>query len=540
MNIQAARFNRPKFLISVLAVAVLVVATLAIAMTGSAQAQTPNNTDNPPQPCGPGAGTAFMEEPHEITTGHFYLFDAYWQDTTGGQSVGENTGVLHTNLCPPKVVTTTKTEGRKTETVTSLTDSGLDIDEAIIHVLDTYKATVVSGAATGAQISTAEYDELDKYASAGDAVWWLRLDDPDTKHHNEKSDLALGFSTVRFSDEDWATEDGSAAFIYKFEFVRYPGSDSGEHPEFLAYNAPLADDGQLQPVWDSANAGVGTLTMTPGQLEYLQWVFTKPGTYEISAQLVGYVRQRGSPPSGVGKEWMPISENETESSEVKRYVIHVGDTLVEEEPPLFGFNLSVPENSAAGTEVSDPISVFQAESGELEYSLSGEGSDQFALVMDTSTNPRTVQIVVANGAHLDYEAKRIYDLTLNVTDNVDHESNPDPTIDDVLAVRITLEDIPTTAVIHVSNPNPVAGDTVTFTAKLTDFGEGQTLFYEFASENRHGIATGYSSYQLRHNGHFVDVVTLNVSYHLVPGDVNSDVVEIDAEPVTVTWTDPNS
>ena len=65
-------------------------------------------TYDDPQPCGPGAGAAFMQEPHEIKTGHYALFDAYWRTIKKGvQAKGvqaedvPGVGVLHTNLCPP-------------------------------------------------------------------------------------------------------------------------------------------------------------------------------------------------------------------------------------------------------------------------------------------------------------------------------------------------------------------------------------------------------------------------------------------------------
>ena len=47
-----------------------------------------------------------MEEPHEVRTGHYALFDAYWR-ITGRSLDGDSpdTGVLYMNECPPKMVT---------------------------------------------------------------------------------------------------------------------------------------------------------------------------------------------------------------------------------------------------------------------------------------------------------------------------------------------------------------------------------------------------------------------------------------------------
>ena len=91
------------------AVAALVFALLAVTFAASpGQAQTPDNDYDDPQPCGPGAGTAFMEEPHEVTEGHFALFDAYWRTrpppSTPTVADTASVGVLHTNECPPLMV----------------------------------------------------------------------------------------------------------------------------------------------------------------------------------------------------------------------------------------------------------------------------------------------------------------------------------------------------------------------------------------------------------------------------------------------------
>ena len=183
MNILNKRPKQISFYAAGLALSALAVALLAVTIAaGTAQAQTPDNTYPDPQPCGPGAGTAFMEEPHEVTTGHFALFDAYWQWTHQSTiDKPENEGVLHTNECPPLMVETTKRIGSKTVTETTRSASNIDIGEAIMHVLEKHKATVVATNAeiTKGKLSLEEYPDVKKHASAGDKVWWLQLDDPD-------------------------------------------------------------------------------------------------------------------------------------------------------------------------------------------------------------------------------------------------------------------------------------------------------------------------------------------------------------------------
>ena len=448
---------------AMLAMAALVITLLAVTFaTGPAQAQDSGNNYPNPQPCGPGAATAFQPEPHEVTVGHFALFDAYWEWT----NKNPNEGIMHTNHCPPLMVETTQIDPVTEEETLTLTRSvsNIDIEEAIFHVLDKHKATVVAtnAEATRGQLSLEEYPKVKEAAPAGSQVWWLRLDDPDT-NADDTSDLTLGFSTALFDPIYW-----KFPMRYKFEVERYPGEDSSDPPHFFAYEAPLGDNEKATLVWSSIRPDIDDddMKLDPGQYRALQWVFTEPGTYVLSVHLQGYVRQNRL--AGAGEDWKPISSNVTETSEVKRYVIQVGDKLDEMEPPLFGVNLSVAENSPAGATVGSPIPVYNSEAATLEYKLAGEGHTDFKVV--AATGPHSVQIAVADEGILDYETKPSYELSLSVSDKVDHENNPDPTVDDTLAVRIALTNVEesATVAIRASNSTPAPGEQVTIRAILGD------------------------------------------------------------------------
>ena len=484
----------------------LLIAAAVTASPTQAQTPPPGNTDRypnlstypDPQPCGPGAGTAFMEEPHEITTGHYALFDAYWRTIAtstastssastgggtgpngggqasgsgipgGGESPGSDTtgpgvGVLHTNECPPEMIQTTTTErvGRVTKTVTKTIRSarvgGMDIEEAIMHVLDTHTATTVASNAGAGELSLAEYPDVKKYAPAGSQVWWLRLDDPGTTSTDEASDLGMGFSTLLLDEERW-----DSPMRYRFEVERHP-ADPTDVPHFFAYEAPnIRAEGSsttVKLVWDSAKPGEGVVELNPGEYKALQWVFTKPGTYLLWVHLLGDVKQPGT-----GDDWKAISSNMTETSEVYRYTIQVGTELDEIEPPIFGVNLEVEENSPGGVKVGDPIPIYNAEADELFYDLTGPGHSNFDLVASTE-EPFTVQVVVADGADLDFETKPSYDLNLSVTDKVDHENNFNPYPDDVLIVRIDLKDQAPGLNVQADKTSLNAGETVNFPAR---------------------------------------------------------------------------
>ena len=464
---------RRKAQLSVAAVAALAIFAVAAVMllasgfnTSPAQAQggstdgsTGSNTSPwpDPQPCGPGASKAEQPEPHEVTKGHFALFDSYeYIEGDLGDDADEapSPNVLRANTCPPKVTITKTDDGRGNVTVTTTRkESNIDIDEAIFHVLHKHQATVVDSrlpghdpnAVTGPTIDLKEYPQIEDHTSVGKKVWWLRLDDPDTTDVDEKSGLSLGFSTGLLDRQYWLTsEDGDdEALRYMFEVERFPGSTPNAPPHFFVYNAPNAGNApQSKEVWNSTRVHFPTevVQMDPGENREVQWIFTKEGTYLISVHIRGYVRQENPYKTVDPKhaEWKAISDNVTETSEVKQYTIQVGDPLVEMEPPTFGVNLSVPENSPPGTKVGGPIQVYNSEAKTLEYKLDGEGSEHFGTV--ASTDPHSVQVVVAEGASLDYETQASYDLALSVTDNVDHENNRNTETDDILVVRIDLDD----------------------------------------------------------------------------------------------------
>ncbi|MCY4559389.1 MAG: cadherin repeat domain-containing protein [Chloroflexi bacterium] len=474
---------------AVLAMAALVITMLTVTLTtGPAQAQNAGtdgmtNTYPAPQPCGPGAATASMEEPHEVTEGHFALFDAYWQATAPTVTVGDliNNGVLHTNECPPEMIKTTKKQrGEPPVTVNtrSARENGMDTDEVIIHVLNKHQVDVVAtnAEATEGKLSLEEYPDVRKALGldygdsvpAGTKVWWLRLDDPNTTDKDETSDLSVGFSTALLDADYWLTDGDGYSMRYMLETARYPGIDPAEAPHFFAYEAPLPDNAvQDDAVLDSTKVDIEThdMTLDPGEYRSLQWIFTKPGTYELQAHLQGFVRvinpyDAEAPGHG---DWKRISDNVDETSEIKTYTLQVGDNLAESEPPTFGVSLQVPENSPGGVKVGDPIPVYNTEAETLTYGLTGADSDHFELV--AATDPHTVQVVVADGGSLDYETKASYNLSLSVTDGVDHEGNPNAKADDTLAMVIDLKDQEPGLELRVDNIFPAINETVNFIAR---------------------------------------------------------------------------
>ncbi len=472
-----------------LAMAALVIALLVIGVsTGPAQAQngggdtsddTPLNSWPDPQPCGPEAGTADMDEPHELTTGHYALFDAYWEKTPrdpDADADDPNEGIMHTNECPPKVTKKVETvyDSKTDQNVQIVTwprsASGIDTKEAIMHVLDEHQATVIdsndgednTSVVTGPTIDLAEYPALVGTVSAGDKVWWLQLDDPDTDDVDETSDLRIGFSTALFDDEHWLGIADQASMRWMLETTRYKEEDPGSAPHFFAFEAPMKDDEVQDAVWDSTEADVEDhdVRMDPGEYRSLQWVFTQEGSYTLQAHLQGFVRK--TEPGGAN-DWIRISSKEDETSEIKEYVFQVGNKLAETEPPMFGVSATVHEDADAGAHVGQPIRVFGAEVETLYYTLTGTGKENFSVV--ARTKPFAAQVTVAANAKLDHDTKDSYDLVLEVSDHSDHEGNRDESADHKIAVEVEVIAAPHVYMI-ASDHSPAVGDSVTVSANV--------------------------------------------------------------------------
>lgn len=102
----------------------------------------------------------------------------------------------------------------------------------------------------------------------------------------------------------------------------------------------------------------------------------------------------------------------------------------------------VPENSSANTAVGDPITATDVNAGDsavndpLVYSLTG--TDAASFTIDSSSG----QLRVAQGVTLDFETKRSYRITVQVTDGRDQNGDDDnDAIDDTISVTVSLTDV---------------------------------------------------------------------------------------------------
>ena len=265
----------------------------------------------------------------------------------------------------------------------------------------------------------------------------------------------MGFSAALFESKYWYLDDGTAKgakpLQYEFEVIREPGIPIDEQGHVFAFDDSVPADGADKTAyWDSSEVDANALRMYPGDYHHFQWVFTKPGTYEISVQLKGYVRKNA--PADADADWEPISDDNVVTSEVERYTFQIGDLTLNEEP-AFVVERSVEEHSAIGTPVGDPIPVYAGDDDDLTFTLSGRGHSVFSAEEDDNGN---AQIKVADSIHLDHDARSEYRLTLNVSDSKDREGNADTAVDNSISVKINVTDLEERSVTE----NSVAGTSV--------------------------------------------------------------------------------
>ena len=93
----------------------------------------------------------------------------------------------------------------------------------------------------------------------------------------------------------------------------------------------------------------------------------------------------------------------------------------------------VPENTAPGQSVGEPVAARDPNGDRLTYSLGGTDSESFGIVVSSGQ--------LQTKAALNYEAKDTYVVTVSVRDGKDPAGNPDSSTDDTIRVTINVTDV---------------------------------------------------------------------------------------------------
>ena len=121
---------------------------------------------------------------------------------------------------------------------------------------------------------------------------------------------------------------------------------------------------------------------------------------------------------------------------VTHYPVRVEVTDLDHEQPYFPDSRttrSVEENTAAGTDIGDPVTAVPRDDDTLVYSLGGADAESFDF------NTSTAQIITK--AALDHEATSTYSVTVSVRDNEDADGKPSIATDDSIQVTIEVTDV---------------------------------------------------------------------------------------------------
>ena len=370
--------------------------------------------------------------PDEVfDSGNLLLFDAFW---------GEGSELLHNNLCPAEVRRTEEFDPNtgQTNIIETLVSTNIDVTRTVIQVDETYEYTL-----TQADLDRYEFIEDEETGiDVGSTVWWLRLgDNSATPTVEVASDLQIGFSTDRFDSAHW-WENNAEPFQYHFISVREDDAPAHEHGHFYAFEP--SETLLKEAIWDSTAADTNEIEMWPhggssfdgsGDVptrKFMEWVFTKPGFYQLEVHLKGNVRHSDSLTEEEQAGWEAISEHKTETSEAVIYTFHVGPVIdlgVE-----LGATLTEPAEGETGH-------------GSVSYTVTASNSG-----LDAATNP-VVQVNLPEGLEF------VHDDTPNT--KVFHNNG-----------TVTWDTGALAAPLPGASP---VTSTLTFSAAVTAAGAGQKL-----------------------------------------------------------------
>ena len=128
--------------------------------------------------------------------------------------------------------------------------------------------------------------------------------------------------------------------------------------------------------------------------------------------------------------------------------------------------LSVTENAQHDTSLGT-ITANDPDGDELEYTVTGTDADDFTNVLSFDRLTGEIKARRVSGfdhTKIDYETKASYSVIINVTDGEDitGATEPTATIDDTIAVTITVTDVEETGTVILSRETPLTGVCISF------------------------------------------------------------------------------
>ena len=232
----------------------------------------------------------------------------------------------------------------------------------------------------------------------------------------------------------------------------------------------------------------------------------------------------------------PVSGNDMD-------MVTVTVTSIPNVDPTIVIMCSVIEFSKPGTKVCDPVKTTDPNTGDtLTYGLIGEGKEHFAVQSITGG----AQIVVAQGASINYATRQSYALTLTVSDGKDQHGNDDsgkPTaVDDSVDVMIQVLDF--TVSLSADGTDLSVGDDVTFTITLENPPVPvNELKYYWATRNPEpgsefeGLGGDGNPGTITAEGVRAQTLVYRIQFYYLVG--SNETGTTNSEEITVTWSNSN-
>lgn len=424
-----ARLRVPLLALLALAAALTVATGLAPPLPSAAQSGDTFVTAGNTTPCGPGAADPPTNPTPVINSGHYALFDVYW-DNTDSPTSGKT---LNANLCPPAVTTSKNTvRNRRGSTVTETftrAASDIDIGKTLFHIPTGNKVSLAATTVTATEDgetypTTFGTDEYGFLGDTGDELWIISA-------HDEEH-LNPGFSTALLPDDFVKT---GTKVRFELEAARVPGEVVEDRGTAFAFD----NDGNVR--WRSdIPHGLVDLDVASNIKRYhhLHWAFTKPGIYELQ------VHARATPTTAY---FEVDDESVTLTSEVRRYTFQVGE--------LADLGVTVTPDNATPTAGSNVV---------LTYTASNDGPDAAGAVKVSAPLPTGLTYVSATTANGSY-ASATGEWT----------------------VGSLASDASATLAVTATVGSGTTGDTLTPTAYIRDTGDNPDL--DALTGNNHGTAT---------------------------------------------------
>ncbi len=207
--------------------------------------------------------------------------------------------------------------------------------------------------------------------------------------------------------------------------------------------------------------------------------------------------------------------------------------------PVFHMERAVAENSAAGAKVGAPIAVRDPDDATFTFGLTGTDANYFYVENAAAGG---AQIVVGQGANLNYEAKSYYDLQLTVSDSLDTVGDTDASVDDTIDLRINITDVAgetMSVTLSAQYPSQLVNNTVELTAAVATPPVGTWTYHGLKKSDASDVCStdtfiSGATNDVSESTAGVMKYTMIVTYT----DSANQTVTVNSNEVSVTWRDP--